>query len=416
MKRNKTKSYTLDSSAIIHLAAIRKWHSNSFRITATLTENINPETLQSALNKIIYRFPTIASGIREGFFRHTVVPIKTAPKIMRDNECLSYMAKKEIERCAFRILYREKQVVAEFFHSLTDGYGAIVFVKALLAEYLNQSYKLNMEIKRINPSKPPRPEELKDDYITYAENSKATVKYKKVYQLPGTPSKNGKIQTISYTYDSQELLALAHHYNVGVTALLCAVMLMSIAEIQRKHSKSERCKMTVQIMIPVNLRKMFPSKTLRNFSLYVLPCIEKNECSRSFEYIVTLVQKQLDEQATKEKMSAAISTYISLVQHPLVKRLPWKLKGLILKIAHYHFGEQNSCISLSNLGVVSSPRKMSEYVERMDFVLTPRIRSLYNCGVVSYNGKCSVTFSRLCAESELEDCFFRLLTKLTCSS
>lgn len=414
MKRIKYKSYPLDNSAIIHLAAIKNRHTNSFRIAITLTEDINPCVLQSALDRLIPRFPTIAAGIQEGFFRHTVVPVQAPPKIISELECLAYMTKREIKHCAFRILYREKQIAGEFFHSLTDGYGGIVFMKSLLAEYLYQLHNISFSFDPmvLSLSELPQSEELADDYYTYAGNNKAAFNHRRVYQLPGVPLSDSKIHTTTRIFDTQELLDTAHYYDVSLTTLLTAVMATSIAEIQQKHSATGRCEKAIQIMIPVNLRKLFPSKTLRNFSLYVLPCVEAHENALCFESILDLIHRQLNDQITKEKMSAIMAAHTKLEQSFIIRVIPWALKGFILRIAQHFFGEQNSCISLSNLGEISLPKEMEQYVEQIDVVLTPRIKSLYNCGIVSYGGKCTINFSRLCAEPELEDCFFGNLSRL----
>lgn len=92
---------------------------------------------------------------------------------------------------------------------------------------------------------------------------------------------------------------------------------------------------------------------------------------------------------------------------PLYRAVPLSLKCMILRLAHRIFGERNSCISISNLGVISLPKDMDDFIESMDFMLTPRIQSSYNCGVVSYNGIISVSFSRICKEAELENVFLK---------
>lgn len=85
----------------------------------------------------------------------------------------------------------------------------------------------------------------------------------------------------------------------------------------------------------------------------------------------------------------------------------------ILHLSHQIFGEGNSCISISNLGVISLPEVMNKYIEGIDFILTPRIKSSYNCGIISFNGIISLSFSRFCIESELEKVFFRKLQQIT---
>ena len=53
-------------------------------------------------------------------------------------------------------------------------------------------------------------------------------------------------------------------------------MAESIMEIQRQQKQSRRLR-PVRIMVPVDLRKLFPCKTLRNYILYALPTLETEQ-------------------------------------------------------------------------------------------------------------------------------------------
>lgn len=45
-------------------------------------------------------------------------------------------------------------------------------------------------------------------------------------------------------------------------------------------------------------------------------------------------------------------------------------------------------------------------------MLTPRIRSPYNCGIVTFDGKIVVNFSRSSPKPQLEPLFFQKLEKM----
>ncbi len=131
----------------------------------------------------------------------------------------------------------------------------------------------------------------------------------------------------------------------------------------------------------------------------------------AFEKMAENIGAQIARQTTKDSMAAALAMNTKAQRFPLYRFLPLPLKLLILRAAHQLFGENNSCISLSNLGQILPPENMREYIERVDFVLTPRIQSPYNCGVVSVGGTMSITFSRCCPEPELEEVFFEKLER-----
>ena len=97
MKRRSIQTkYPLDNSGIIHLAVLKKGYSNSFRLSVTLTEMVDPQLLQEAVNIVTPRFPTIVAGIQSGFFRHWVVPVQAPPDIQLDCSCLAYMPTEQI--------------------------------------------------------------------------------------------------------------------------------------------------------------------------------------------------------------------------------------------------------------------------------------------------------------------------------
>lgn len=105
----------------------------------------------------------------------------------------------------------------------------------------------------------------------------------------------------------------------------------------------------------------------------------------------------------------AVSLVLAIVSIPL------GVKEVILRIGYHLCGEQNSCLTLSNLGEISFPSEIEPYIERAGFLLSPRRNAPYNCGVASCKGKLYINFSRRCEKAELEPIFFRRLAALGCS-
>ena len=405
------RSYSLDNSATIHIASLRKNHSNTFRVSATLTEEVEPLYLQSALERVCIKFPTIAAGIKQGFFQYKLYPVLEAPVVKHESECLATMTKKEIEEHAFRVLYNGNRISGEFFHSLTDGHGGSVFLNDLIIEYRSCKYGMGGFDPDINTVKVDE-SEVRDDFITYAGKRKAKLDYRKVYLLHGRPTADSKTKTTARKYNIRELLDMAHHYKGSLTAILATVMVMSVSRIQNRHNYPRKRRKPIQIMVPVDLRRRFLSKTVRNFSLYALPCVEVCDLDKSFEELLPIIQSQMQEQITPEYMSAKMKTTVSIENNPFIRAVPMIIKKQVLKFAEDRFGEESSCISLSNLGEITLPKAIAPYVEEYQFMLTPRKKSPYNCGIVTYDDFCYITFSRFCVEPELEDIFFSNLDLL----
>ena len=150
---------------MIHLASAQKDYSNCFRISITLKESVDPEILQKAVNRITQRFPTVIAGIRRELFQYQIVHNRIPPKIQKEQKVLLTRGKEEIKRCAFRVLYIENEIAIEIFHALTDGYGGMVVMNTLVAEYLQLRYQIQIPVS-----------ELMDDLlITDASVKKLTV-------------------------------------------------------------------------------------------------------------------------------------------------------------------------------------------------------------------------------------------------
>lgn len=70
--------------------------------------------------------------------------------------------------------------------------------------------------------------------------------------------------------------------------------------------------------------------------------------------------------------------------------------------------EKSTCMTISNLGIITVPKEMEPYIERFDFILSPRIKSPYNCGITSYGDKLYINFIRNSKQPVLEREFFEL--------
>ena len=412
MKKERTR-IPLDSSAIIHLAVRRKNYTNSFRISATLTDTVCPHTLQSAVNRLVPQFPTIVAGIKAGVFQYFAVPAKTPPCVCLDHVYLAEMSEDMIKNCAVRILYCDKRISVEIFHSLTDGFGGLVFLNALIAEYLCQKENISATTANVlQYSDACQSERETDAYLTYVGAQTAPLNSRKVYRLHSKDNQEQTTQIVTGIYNTQELIGAAHYFGVSLTAFLTAVMADAIFEMRKLDTDKRNVCKPLQIMIPINLRKRFPSKTLRNFSLYALPHIMPEESELPFEKLVQIISNRLGAQLSEEYLTAMITTSVKLQKLPFLCIIPLFIKNFFLRIGFRFCGERNSCLSISNLGEIAHPAEVRQYVHHIDFSLTPRRNAPYNCGVASYNDKLAITFTKQTAGSGLEWYFFKCLADM----
>ncbi len=404
--------YAVDNSAILYLSLIKKHHTNVYRFTMTLTEPVCPDTLQLAVNRITPRFPTIIAGFRPGFFGYTMVPAQTPPTVQPDPGLLITMSREEIVRCAYRVYYQENQISFEAFHALTDGYGAVASFTTLVAEYLRIKHGIEIPVENTLRAldQPPLEMELEDAYELHQAGKPLHLPSRYSYQLPKSDDHNWQVQTCVRTYSTGEVLAAARGLGVSATDLLTGLMASSIMELQQR--REPRCRRPVRIMVPVDLRRMFQSSTLRNFILYAVPTMEPGEEKLPLKTLLHRFRAQLREQVMPQRMAAIMAYNVRAQASFWFRAIPRAVKCFAMRTAYRFFGESNSSITLTNLGGVRLPEAMVPYVTGLEVILTPRVGSPYNCAVISLGERMTVNLSRFGNDRALDELFFGKLEQV----
>ena len=302
----------------------------------------------------------------------------------------------------------------EIFHSLTDGTGAMIFLKTLLAEYLQQKYGLTIPAEHgvLGRLEEPSEAEFEDSFLKYSGKISASRRESTAWHLRGTPEPAGFLDLTCFKIPAAAVVSEAHRCGVTVTAFLCAVMMQALLELQCEQVPNPARRRPVKVLLPVNLRRLFPSRTLRNFALYTTPEIDPRLGSYTFEEICAAVRHRMGLDINAQQMRARIAANVSGEQLFIVKILPLFFKNLVMKAIFQAVGERKSCLCLSNLGRVTLPAVMTPYVERMDFILGTQAQAPHNCGALTFGDTLYVNFIRNIREPDLELHFFRVLQRL----
>ena len=405
----------LDNAAKIYPAAKRRNWNNFFRISATLTEPVDVAVLRSALDVTARRFPSIAVRLRRGMFWYYLEQIPHSPAIQEEKSCpLAHAPFHEVRQCAFRVLVYHNRFAVEFFHALTDGTGGLTFFKTLLAEYLSQKYGLTIPAGDgvLGRLEEPDAEELEDSFLRYAGNIKASRKEATAWHLTGTPEKDGFKDLVTLMIPAPALKECAKAHGVTVTELLCAAMMQAICQLQAEKVPQRRLRKPVKVLLPVNLRNLFPSKTLRNFASYITPEVDPQMGDYTFDEICAAVHHRMGLENNPQTMRAKFAANVASEQSPLLRVMPLFIKNLAMKAVFDTVGECKSCLCLSNLGVVRLPEVMAPYVARMDFIIGVQAKAPHNCGVLTWNDTVYINCIRSIREPELELHFYRVLHQL----
>ena len=411
-QENKLRWMPLDNAAKIYPAAARKSWSNMFRLSATLTEAVDVEILQSALDVTVRRFPSIAARLRRGVFWYYLQQLAKAPQVMDEHSYpLTRMSRQEMRRCAFRVIVYKKRIAVEFFHSVTDGTGGMIFLKTLLAEYLQQRYGISIPAENgvLGRLEEPSKAELEDSFQRYAGEVPASRAEADAYHLRGTPETDEFVHLTCLQLPAKQVLEKAHSYGATLTVFLAAAMMQALLKVQEQDVPNLRSRKPVKVLLPVNLRGLYPSRTLRNFALYTTPEADPRLGEYTFEELCTLIRHHMALDVTPKRMSAKIAANVGSERVLALKLTPLFLKNVVMRAVFDAVGEKKSCLCLSNLGNVKLPEVMVPYVERMDFILSVQATQPYNCGVLSFGDELYINFVRNIREPKLESAFYQVL-------
>lgn len=418
-KQKKLRWMSLDNAAKIFPAARRRNWSNVFRLSATLNEDIDRETLKVALDVTVRRFPSIAVRIKTGFFWYYLEEIPKAPKIIDEKPYpLSRMIFDDIRKCAFRVIVYKKRIAVEFFHALTDGNGGLVFLKTLVSEYIYQKYGVKVPAGDgiLDRLEEPQAEELEDSFLKNAGPVAASRKDTDAFRIKGTKEIDGFKTNTSFIFDAEEVVKKAKEKGVTVTAYLSAAMIIAASRVQEQTVKRKKHLKPLKVLIPVNLRKMFGSRTLRNFVLYVTPGIDPRLGEYTFDEVCGIVHHQMQLGITEKNMAAMMATNVNDEKPLLLRMTPLFIKNIVMKMIFDAVGEKKSCFSFSNLGVCRTPEEFSRYVERLDFVIGVQASAPYNLSAITYGGKLNLSVIRNIDKPLLEGELYRVFRELGLSA
>ena len=186
---------------------------------------------------------------------------------------------------------------------------------------------------------------------------------------------------------------------------LTALYLQQEAEAGKKKRKP------VKISVPVNLRKYYPTQTLRNFSQYLNPGIDPNLGEFSFEETLEQVHHYFHYMFTEKNLNARISKNVGDERNVALRVVPLFIKKAVLLLVYYLTGEKVFSSVISNVGVVDMPEEARPFIQRVDILLATANKNTLECAVASYGDTLSITFTRSVAEPHAERMFFRMLVQ-----
>ncbi len=405
--------FRLDNAGILFPGqSTSKW-SNIFRFSVELKEEIDPEILKQALINTMPRFPGLHVRMRKGLFWYYLErnPLP-APKVRKDIQNPCYRVKyKEGDRFLFRVYYHGKRISVDLFHAISDGYGSSHLTCTIVAEYLRlKGYNIPFGGHVMDINSDPSPTELQDAFHKYAKSSAShSITDKHVYHPRGTKLPNHLVNMTSGIMKFSDVHKLAKEKGVTVTEFFAA-LLMDIH--CRKQLRENRNQKEVSVQIPINLRNIYPSDTMRNFSVCLMVKVNPKLGEYTFDELLNQVALQLRLEKDEKKLNAMISQHVKLEKSPFLKYLPLPVKNFALSVATVVAAEQTTSAYLTNLGAVKFPAEMEEHIEKVLFAAGPGIHTAARVGMASFKDTLVVNFANIYEEADIEREFFTRLVKM----
>ena len=234
----------------------RESMSNVYRISVTLTELVDRELLQQALDMVLPKFDGFNLRLRQGVFWYYFEENgKPAPRVREESAFpCRYIRQNKNHSYMFRVTYYKYRINLEVFHVLTDGMGGINFLKELTYQYLRLAHpKLREKVGDSLSSDTSLNRE--DSFLkNYKHSSQKGYQTKRAYLLKGEKLPPGEFGVMHGYMKIPELKKVCHAYGVSINEYLVAVYVWSVYTECMHGMPSER---PVRVAVPVNLRPYF---------------------------------------------------------------------------------------------------------------------------------------------------------------
>lgn len=397
----------LDNAAKIFPPTSNKQDTKVFRFACQLSEWVDRDILQQATERSLDVFPIFRSVLKHGLFWYYLEKTELVPVVEPEyRPPCGQIYDPSSRNLLFEVSCYRNRINLEVYHSLTDGTGALQFLKTLVCNYLAIKYPplkedLLSEIE-YDASVSERDEDSFSKYYDPHHSAKRT-KSRKSCQLKGLRVPEGRLKIIEGIMPVKEVLQLAKSYNTTLTVMLTSMMLIAFAEEIPLRQK----KRPVILSVPVNLRNYFQSETARNFFGVIQVGYNFSQGPGTLEDVIACVKEEFKRELTAEQLGARMAA-LSKAEHNYVARaVPLVIKDLILWTADT-ISESYTAGSISNIGKIDLPEAAKPFVKRFDvFVSTDKLQAC----LCSYGGELTVSFTSAFRSTNVQKHFFRQLTQ-----
>ena len=395
----------LDNTAHLFPVIAGENMSNVYRISVTLTELVQPDVLQQALNIVLPKMDGFNLRLRMGVFWYYFEENgKPAPKVREEsNFPCRYIQQNQNHSYMFRVTYYKYRINLEVFHVLTDGMGGINFLKELTYQYLRLAHP---ELKeKVGDSLNSGTSLNREDSFlkNYKKSSAKGYQTKKAYLLKGEHLGPGEFGVMHGYMQIPQLKEVCHRYGCSINEYLVSVYIWSVYTECMKGMPSTS---PIRVAVPVNLRPYFNSITTKNFFVMVSAEFHPTQEVYTFAEVLEIVRDNLRSQINREHLEKLFSYNVSNEKLLAARAVPLFLKNIAMKLVYTKSALANTT-TITNIGNIGVDEEYRPYVEMFHAFLAMSKGQHLKGTICSYGSMLVFSFSFDLKDVSVQRGFFR---------
>ncbi|MCR5545058.1 MAG: hypothetical protein K6F30_01075 [Lachnospiraceae bacterium] len=400
----------LDNTAKVFPVIANDSLTNTYRISVVLNEEIQPDVLQEALDRVLPKMPGFNLRLRTGFFWYYLEENgKAAPKVFEEDTypCRRIYPNKN-NSYLFRVSYFKNRINLEVFHVLTDGMGGIGFLREITYQYLRLVHPDIME-KLGDGLSEETSLDREDSYVSnYKKASKSLYANKKAFLIKGDKLPyNGFGVVHGFMPVSQLKKVSKEKYGISINEYLISAFVYATYQ---THGRDISEKKPIRVAVPVNMRPYFDSITTKNFFVMVSAEFIPTKDDYSFEEIVEIVHGSLKSQINKEHLESIFSYNVSNEQLFVARSVPLFLKNVGIKFVYNRAALANTT-TITNIGNIKVKDEYEPYIKMFHSFLSFSKGQELKCTITSYKDTLAYTFTSAFEDTSIQRRCFRQIAK-----
>ena len=359
--------YKVDNVAKVFLATTSRRDPRVFRLSCTLTREVDPDLLNEALRRTAQEWPQFQVTLHRGLFWHYFESTDKVPVARQERKtpCAPLYVPERRDQLLYRVSYFGARINLEMFHAMTDGNGGFLFLKSIVRNYLALQNPGALE-QVPTPNGASEADLEQDSFRNFYGGTRRAGAARLPYD---------QLQYFEGHLSLCQLLARSRGLGVSLTSYLGASLMLAVyAEMPALERRRP-----ISISLPVNLRHYYPSETARNFfnSVYVILTLNDGD---TLETVAPAFDAKLKEVLAPEQVKAQMDEYEKLEHMPGIRPVPLFIKNAAVRFFN-RLEERHVTAVLSNMGRIEVDEALQPYIRR--FSAFSSCDGLFTC-VCSY--------------------------------